>query len=156
MLDVVFVIIALGTGAGWAVTLYKFMPLYKVGHYTPTYNRLLGVLVALLVWESLMLLAIALLRSVWLATMLSVLWTVAALGWATLATLRSTQRTMQVEQQAQGVAGYTVRKTPRPTPAVQPAQAGSYVSARPGAGAARSARVRRIMAMETEGAWTRD
>ena len=141
IVDVVFIAMVCATLAAWAVTLRKFYPLSKAGHYSPTYNWLLAILAALLVWESLMLVAVGVYLSAWLATMLTVLWGIAAMSWLTISTAARTRRQVTAETEAAAprstdrpdLSRYTVRSAP-PRPS--------------GGSAARSTRVRRIQAME--------
>ena len=139
IVDMVFIAMVCATLAAWVVTLRKFYPLSKAGHYSPTYNWLLAILAALLVWESLMLVAVGVYLSAWLATMLTVLWGIAAMSWLTISTAARTRRQVTAETEAAApppdrpdLSRYTVRSAPP----------------RPSAGGQRSTRVRRIQAME--------
>lgn len=143
LLNAMFIIVAIGTMAAWWVTLRKFYPLYKAGHYTSGYNWLLAVLVALLLWESLMLIALPGFRSTWLATMLTVLWAIGVMAWLTLSTVTRTRQQVRSE---------TAQAGPQPQP-VPPAPDVSRYKVRaapqtPTGSAPRSSRVRRIQSME--------
>lgn len=138
IIDIIYVAMVCATLAAWVITLRKFYPLSRAGHYSPTYNWLLAILAALLAWESLMLVAVGVYLSAWLATMLTVLWGIAAMSWLTISTAARTRRQVATETEAPAparpdISRYTVRQAPARSSAVT---------------GTRSTRVRRIQSME--------
>jgi hypothetical protein len=137
-----FAVIALVLFLWWA-TLYKLLPLYRAGAVQGGWRVVFQVVIFGLSWITMWIAVWGFWHSDVIAVQLSVLWAIAGLSWAIVATTRRARRTVfATETTAATPTGYTVRTQPRRA-------ATGYVSAH-GNAAGRSARSQAVLRREVK------